>query len=463
LEDNVDLVVLVKRPKEGLAFWQDKDANAADIVSKARGKIQKASDFLFVVCNQSETDPADLKKALEHSLNKMNEARSQDPYTVLAGDAQDREDVGQRILGPILNHLAESLGRMDQEVLEGCLDSIEGPRNGLIGLLNTLSTSLQGISSSSPSVILDLKAKSETLRRNVTVELQSYLNELEDLVLELHEDGQFLAEVERAHNKIVDEIEEGFNEGLLVWESRLYADFQVKRGWQGVAEDEFNRLRVEISSRYCQIDHYFDLEVDRILNVVGGIIGKHFGGLLETRQGRAALEHLLSLSEEAEIPANVFRTALEDLLGLQISYRSHLHPRVRKELNTLSLTVADPDTGQERNTVHIDGLTRESAQALREALQNFSQAASFSTRKALLNEGRLPLLIFFAAVEQFVDTLIRHGDSENDFLLMASSYRDDIWPNVFEGMKMQSVKMNALKKAIFETRKVLNENSEFTL
>jgi hypothetical protein len=136
---------------------------------------------------------------------------------------------------------------------------------------------------------------------------------------------------------------------------------------------------------------------------------------------------------------------------------------VRKELNTLSLTVADPDTGQERNTVHIDGLTRESAQALREALQNFSQAASFSTRKALLNEGRLPLLIFFAAVEQFVDTLIRHGDSENDFLLMASSYRDDIWPNVFEGMKMQSVKMNALKKAIFETRKVLNENSEFTL
>jgi hypothetical protein len=60
--------------------------------------------------------------------------------------------------------------------------------------------------------------------------------------------------------------------------------------------------------------------------------------------------------------------------------------------------------------------------------------------------------VLHAAGEQFQDSLIRAGDSEREFRRFARSYRDEIWPGVFEGIEAQSARIGRVKRAVREAQ-----------
>ena len=72
LQQEVDLVLLVKRPMEGSAFWKDEDGKAADLLDEARGNITRRRDFVIIVVNKGGA-----KATLIRSTPRRYQAQSQ--------------------------------------------------------------------------------------------------------------------------------------------------------------------------------------------------------------------------------------------------------------------------------------------------------------------------------------------------------------------------------------------------
>lgn len=88
LKNEVDLVLLVKRPVEGLAFWKAEDGKALDLLDEARGGIKQRRDFAIVVVNGS-TDSELFQVLLDDITRQANEGTPNKHYQVLQCNATD--------------------------------------------------------------------------------------------------------------------------------------------------------------------------------------------------------------------------------------------------------------------------------------------------------------------------------------------------------------------------------------
>jgi hypothetical protein len=214
----------------------------------------------------------------------------------------------------------------------------------------------------------------------------------------------------------------------------------VDRNSSRFAGDELNRVRVEISSCFEEIDVYFAARVRALWERVAAILREHTGTLLGapaprgvagSTDGEEALRRFAGLLAAASEPCPRLRRAVEQLLMVRLDYRSQLHPRVRAELDGLTLQERDPVTGEQRNRVVVE-VSPDGAEQLYAFVAQMAEQAAYLTKKALLlREGVTPALVLHAAAEQLEDTMIRSGDSEREFKRLARSYRDEIWPGVF--------------------------------
>ena len=132
---------------------------------------------------------------------------------------------------------------------------------------------------------------------------------------------------------------------------------------------------------------------------------------------------------------------------MRLDYRSQLHPRVRAELDGLTLQERDPVTGEQRNRVVVE-VSPDGAEQLYAFVVQMAEQAAYLTKKALLlREGVTPALVLHAAAEQLEDTMIRSGDSEREFKRLARSYRDELWPGVFGEIDAANARVASVARA----------------
>ncbi len=118
LQNEVDVVLLVKRAMGDEAYWGEADARTLDLLDIARGFVAKR-DFVFLVLNQGGIDPV-LQRTLRDDVHReINMGEPDRFFQVLETDAADDADVFARVLGPVLRHLTERMPAMDAEVLAG--------------------------------------------------------------------------------------------------------------------------------------------------------------------------------------------------------------------------------------------------------------------------------------------------------------------------------------------------------
>ena len=118
LQNEVDAVLLVKRPVEGMAYWGDADARALDLIDSARGFADRR-DFVFLVVNSGETAEALVTALRDHIRGQVNSGVPDQFFRVLECDAADPGDVHARVLAPVLDHLAARMPAMDAAAIEG--------------------------------------------------------------------------------------------------------------------------------------------------------------------------------------------------------------------------------------------------------------------------------------------------------------------------------------------------------
>lgn len=106
VRDDVDVVLLLKRPVEGLAFWGDQDMLGLGLLEEASTPVE-AQDFILMVVNSAESDDKHLRETLVHDLERRFVERAT-PFKLLQVNAMSREDLDEGVLNVVLAHLIKA-------------------------------------------------------------------------------------------------------------------------------------------------------------------------------------------------------------------------------------------------------------------------------------------------------------------------------------------------------------------
>lgn len=447
LQNEVDVVILVKRPVEGMAYWGREDGNATNLLDRARGYIKNRRDFVFVAINSGGADPTLATSLRDDIRRQVNDGADGKHFHVLEVDAADQRSVYENVLMPVLSHLTNRLSVMDTEVLEGTRARYAALSVRILTALKELESELGVVSRTVGSTAEDVERQTVELRKDLAAALADLVATLQTKARAGEEDPAFLAAIDLAYDDIHTWISSGFGKGKEAWCKDALRTMRVDRNSSPFTAEEFNRIRVEISHRYCSLDNYFRECVDKLWNDVGKLLASNLGVLLEEQSGELTLRQLANLLNDASEPCHTLSEAIEGLLALRLEYRTHLHPLVRRELDGLNLQVTDPVSGEPKDQIVVD-VSESGAEKLYRVLSQLAEQAAYYTKKALMDKALTPALVLHAAAEQFEDALIRSGDSEREFRRFARSYRDELWPGVYQGIDEANARYAKVMKAI---------------
>jgi hypothetical protein len=446
LQNEVDAVLMVKRPVEGMAYWGDADARGLDLVDSARGFVAQR-DFVFLLLNTGDTSSGLVRALRDHIRGQVNSGDPDRFFRVLEADAANPADVYARVLSPVLAHLVERMPAMDADTFAGTRAELRATAQRIEVLADDVGRVLSSVAQSSGSVAEDLDVRARRLRQDLSGALVALVTELRAQARAVGEDQDYTDAVERAYAGARDWITGGLGVGEQAWRDEALRTMTVDRNSSRFAGDELNRVRVEISSCFEEIDVYFAARVRALWERIAAILATHTGTLLDEVASEEALRRFAEQLAQASEPCPRLRRAVEQLLTVRLDYRSQLHPRVRAELDGLTLQERDPVTGEQRNRVVVE-ITSDGAEQLYAFVVQMAEQAAYLTKKALLlREGVTPALVLHAAAEQLEDTMIRSGDSEREFKRLARSYRDEIWPGVFGEIDAANARVAAVARA----------------
>ncbi len=148
LQNEVDVVLLVKRPVEGMAYWGDADARALDLIDSARGFVDRR-DFVVLVLNTGDTADALVTALRDHIRGQVNSGVPDQFFQVLECDAADAGDVFARVLSPVLAHLAARMPAMDADAVAGTRGELRAVAQRIATLTDDVARVLASVAQSS--------------------------------------------------------------------------------------------------------------------------------------------------------------------------------------------------------------------------------------------------------------------------------------------------------------------------
>jgi hypothetical protein len=451
LRGDVDVVVMVLRPAEGIAYFGRPNIRTLELLKEVRGRAGSARDFVFLAVNDAAADRERLPGLRQSILQLANDNEPDKRFQVLTADAKDAGQVHDRIVAPVLGHLVERLPAMDREVRALALAEAKpvleriGTTAAEIGTALRRSRPAQGVDGM-------LIGRARELRSQLALELRVILDDLRRQAEETAEDEEFVHTLETTFDEILEWIKGGFDEGTASWTKRAYLEMARADNASGFAAEELNYTRVDISRRFAALSDLFVVRVNAVWAAVATALRRNLGDLLGDREpspenAEAVLRRLSGLLEEAEEPCPTLASAITGLLEVRIDYQSQLYPRVRSALSGLNQEVPNPATGEIVHQTSVP-VSEQGAEQLLSAVSRLAEGAAHQAKRALLADSMAPSAVLFAAVEHFADLLIRSRESDSEFRQLARSYRDDIWPAEFHTIGQASARLNRLRNAV---------------
>lgn len=452
LRNEVDLVLLIKRPSTGMGYWGREDSHCLELLDKAKGDIKLRGDFVAFVCNEgglSETQIQGLLYEINHVVNQDEPDRF---YKVLRW--KERSSAHKDVLLPALNHLAERLKAMDQDILEAAEQELKSNRAIIREAIATLQESIR----KSVPEIADAQGLVLQLTQNLQKDLAHAFKKIVDTAYREaraeKDDEQYIAKLESTYKSLVDWIEGGFGISTKEWIADAAKTLALNKASDKLLVDNLNQIRVFISNHYCEIDHYLEGKVQNLQNEFVRILRKQFGVLVPEGPANEVLKAFHRHLMEAEPACEELGQAVDHLLRLKIHYRAQLHPRVRAALDTLQMHYLDSEGRSHSNGLDVP-LSEEGASELFTHLVGLAKQAAYRTKGDLVEEATFPALILHAAAEQFDDHFLRAKLSESELQRFCRLYRDEIWPERFKEISANNNRVLKMKRILVETMAVI--------
>ncbi|EIV91715.1 GTPase [Frankia sp. QA3] len=321
IRNEVDLLLMVKRPTVASAFVTEEDWQTIRLADAARGGVG-LDDFVFVVVNR---DSAHLPQALfDNAIQRITTETAKRGIRVLAPDVADPGQVVTGLMEPALAHLAARLAEMDRAAVTRVLQTVEQVGRDVQALTQEVQQRVRGWRSQLPNEQDAFRRLAIDLRNTIALDLTALLARYDELVQD---------------DRPIEDLERGITEAAQTM--RAYVDAGLGRGsreaWTTATErayaagaldakqDEYYRLRSEASRVFGRIDLSLSQSVERLWVEVADLLRERLteGLVPPSAGGTAADEPLRALRGTAsDHDAPIIAAALTELLDLRINFGS---------------------------------------------------------------------------------------------------------------------------------------------
>ena len=437
LENDVDFVIVVKRPTDTNAMWSTEDQGSLDLISQACGAAA-VRDFMTILVNTGGCEPVNVDALLDDIRRRLNEDVDGRNYQVWVADAAQRDAVSHDVLGNVLAHLAIALPRMDAAVVDRAVAVCAQAHQELSAAAQRMLTTVRAIAR--PTATEELIKRAEAVQDELLIGVQSWVEQLRGRTVETYEDVEFLDRVESLCDEIRGWAIDGFGQGRADWIERAHLDMRKAGAAAKVSTDALNGVRNEIARRFSGIDDVLLQRREEFWQGLVNAMSPRLSGLLGGATAQAALTNLAQALREAPDPCPHFAETVEVALDVRLDYRTRLLPRMREQLEILRPEGVDPRTGTIRSPLVVPP-TAEGAEDLCAQITDLARQAIFQGKQLLQEETQTMALVLLAYGEQFEDMLIRSDTSDAEFRRLVGVYRDELWPEERTGPATATAKV----------------------
>ncbi|MFT3991954.1 MAG: GTPase domain-containing protein [Luteolibacter sp.] len=409
---NLDAVLFVRRPPNARAVIEPADTDLYDLIN---GSIPELGikDWSYFVINKSSDNQGQIDLFKGELKDKKIVTRA-----VYAVNCTDTEE-SLNFLDQMLNDIARNLGSLDQRLFELRMSSLGELKAEIQALAEQASNALPsvGLAQADDNLLDD---KFEPLWK----QLGTKLDRLVKLYRENYKepDEEFLAAVESVFIKL--------NQGPDL-PSLQEIESIPERELSNWSDERLHELRVNISNAFESIDTSLNGSFDELRRRAMAEICSEEGGRLGVLLTRAEDPwDAFSKAWDGYKGGEIVKRAIGLFASAGLSFRGFIQPRVRECLNVLDSS--HPAANPYR---HIGG---DKAQDVKDKLSLAWEKACFNCRTEIEEMAKEPSMARFAAIEDFTDSIRRHGglkSAENRWKRFYKENRADVWPEDFEKLE----------------------------
>jgi hypothetical protein len=429
LENDVDFVIVVKRPTDTNATWLNEDQASLDLIARACGAAA-IRDFTTILINTGGCAEVNISALSSEVRNRLNGGSDDRNYQVWTADGADRDAVARDVLARALAHLAVALPRMDAAVVDQALDRCAQARRELLDYTDRLLTALRRASRATPHE--ELIERAHAVQDELTVSVRDWVAELRRRTGETYEDEDFLRRVDELRSEIRSWAMDGFGLGQDAWVERAFKRMLRADATAGFSEKTLNDIRTEIARRFSGIDDVLLARREDFWRRLVDALSPRLGGLLTGSTAQEQVAGLARHLNEAADPCPHLAETVEVVLDVRLDYRTRLLPQMRRKLDVLRPELVDPLTGDIHAPLVAEP-TREGAKELYVRITDLARQVIHEASVLLQEETQTMALALLAYGEQFEDMLIRSESSDAEFRRLVSAYRDELWPDERSG------------------------------
>lgn len=438
LEDEVDFVLQVSRPAR-YSIWEIQDGKTLELIKQSRCGATP-EDFCWILINTGGASEKQLS-AYEVQLKSKTSG-----YTTRRFNATDPASVHNDVLGPALTHLAERLPAMDAAALDYALRGTSATLERASAVLQELEHLLNSLSS-----LQKPGAKLYKLAEELHRKLGARFFQLDAVLAErvrIGDTAAFEAAVQACADDCARFLDEGLGRGKERWLEETVELLQTEKAVGGIATRELDSVRITFSRRFSALDGLFNSRIAELHSQVAVILSEKLH-----LDGESPAEQLQCFRElAADAGAAHFVTAVDELLNLHVSYRSHFHPQVRRAMVLLEPEHTAPQQGNRRARAEGVSYDEDGALDLLAQIRNLGTQVIGECEKELYASAGLVDRVIHAAAEQFADGLLRAGTSDEMFHSFADEHRDRLWPSEFRALDVEHGLRKRCRRALEEAR-----------
>jgi hypothetical protein len=429
LENDVDFVLVVKRPADTNAMWSKEDQASLGLIAQACGAAA-VRDFMTILVNTGGCDPVNIAALTDDVRDRLNEGVDGRNYQVWAADAADREAVASDVLGRALAHLAVALPRMDAAVVEAAMSRCEQARADLLAQMDRILATVRSVAR--PTAFEELARRADGVHDELVLSVNAWVGELRSRAGDTFEDTEYLERVERLREDIRAWAMDGFGAGRTAWVERAHLELLKPDASASYSTKVQNDVRNEIARRITGIDDVLSQRREEFWQGLAGSLRPRLAGLLQGATAEAELTHLAGVLRDAPDPCPHLAETIELALDVRLDYRTRLLPQMRRVLDVLRPETTDPLTGRIRPPLVVK-TTREGAESLFVQVTDLARSAIYHAGVLLEEETQIMAMALLAYGEQFEDMLIRSESSMPELRRLVDGFRDELWPEERSG------------------------------
>ncbi len=413
LSQDIDAVLFVRMPSAKGDYWADVDVRLYDTARAAIIDLPLEL-WSFMILNQTNANSAngDNFNNCQDLAGDLSKKHLNLVDCIIANCA-DVEAANIKILDTVLNYLASKIESLDRQYAASCQERIIELQKTVQIEIEKARQALDTPTANQNEMGVFLPLYNQLIS-NLSVGLMELLENFKQQRYLVDEDF-FKPQVEAAIQACKE------NPGIPNLQE-IKVRHREKGSWEIVYAEYLHKIRTHLTRHFNSLDNGLKQLIDNAKSQVSQVLTApgNLGGLTTTREP----EYLKIIGEKKVSESQInLRRAFQNLWKFEMSYEVNFHYRIRQHLDDLT-----PDDTSLRLSA------KPTAEEVLENLEQLHQETVYKCQEALADLSSEPKLAVFAAVEEFIDQVLRGEEVKNEWPVFLYEVRAQVWPTYFQPM-----------------------------